>query len=238
MSPIVVQIPGMEKTVIKSNIVYKTNNRKSKLLMDICYPSASKTNSRYPVVFLINGGCGSSLKLNPKIKAISTSWSKLIAASGVIAISFIWRYKNPEDISDLIKYVCDNSEELHIDKSRFCAFAFSRGVCIGIEQIFYLNFEFIKCIIAYYGKLPTTPLKKSGIVIPPMLIAMAGKDRYFSPTCNDDFINQVREKDIEVIFLSHMNGEHAFEMRNDDEQSHHIVEQTIEFITKNLLENT
>jgi hypothetical protein len=56
--------------------------------------------------------------------------------------------------------------------------------------------------------------------------------------CNDDFVSQVRSKDIEVVFLSHNYGEHAFDMRNNDETSQNIIKQTIEFITTHMKQAT
>ncbi len=66
MSYIVHQVPEMEKVRVKSDIVYKTS-KKSKLKMDICYPDNFRKESNYPAVFLINGGCTSTLKLNPYV---------------------------------------------------------------------------------------------------------------------------------------------------------------------------
>jgi cobalamin biosynthesis Co2+ chelatase CbiK len=56
----------------------------------------------------------------------------------------------------------------------------------------------------------------------------------------DDFIDTVRSKGVELVelvYLAHESGDHVFDMRNNDEQSHSIIKKTVEFI-KNMLTKT
>lgn len=178
----------MDKIQLESDVVYKSENNK-KLLLDICYPIDLDKKIKYPTVLLINGGVGSPLKFSSRFRDIFLSWGKLISSFGFIAISFVWRYKFPQDITTAIDFIRNNANSYNID-------------------------------IEYF---------------PPLLLVMAKNDKYFPINCNDMFNMKYRATGANVKTLLHKTGEHAFDIRNNNKESHEIILKTIDFMKDNLM---
>src|SRR5689334_7025595 len=88
MTPVVLTVPGMDRVTVKSNLKY-TNANDLNLLMDVYAPPGLGKQERRPAVVFIHGSAGSFLK--PKDWGVYQSWGRLIAASGMIAVTFTHR---------------------------------------------------------------------------------------------------------------------------------------------------
>lgn len=227
MFELVYKHPNMNIVTIKSNIVYNPAEDKP-LMMDIYYPIEANLTQPKTVIM----AHGSSSMENIKDMDVFQSWGKVMAASGFTAIVFNWRPDDaPTDMSDLISYVRENYEELKIHKDNISLFAFSAGVENAFKEAINGNSEFIKSIIAYYGKIDSNSfehLEKNNT--PAVFIAMGALDDIFSTDCNDEFIKNAKKLGSRVEFIIHSKGEHGFDVFNDDEETKLIIDKTIEFI--------
>lgn len=230
---IVYQVPEMNDVKIRENIIYKAI-KKTALYMDACYPPDFKKNKKYPAVILISGGVSDPAKPGSRLRDIYLSWGRLLAANGLAAVYFTWRFKHTDDISDLITYIKDNADALNLDGKRICTFSFSRGVGLSFNEIVNTKNYSIKSMVYYYGKISTGILKSKTFSLPPALIVMAGRDRFFSPDCNDMFIKRARSLNNIVELIVHETGEHAFDIRKQDNRSVEIIKSTIDFILGHL----
>ena len=220
----------MDLIEVKSNIIYKEN--KGKYLFDICYPFDFLRYKKYPTVILISGGSGTSLKLNEKFKNGFLSWGRLLAASGLLTIQFNWNYKNPDDIVDLINFIRSNADKYKVNSNHLSTFSFSRGVGKSFDKIVRENTGYLKSMVFYYGKIsPTLSHKK--LTLPPIFIVMAGRDKFFNHDCNDKFVSTMKRNGNDIKLVSHLTGEHAFDIRNNDMRSVEIIKQTVEFLKTN-----
>jgi acetyl esterase/lipase len=156
--PVVYTIPNMEHVHIRKNITYKTVED-DHLKLDIYYPTDYQERKPLPAVLFIHGDGPSDYLKDMKDAGQYTSWGKLIAASGLIAITANHRSTErltnvvgvSNDIDDLITYVREKSDQLHIDADTLGIWTCSAGALFGLRAALYETPAFIHCVVSYYG---------------------------------------------------------------------------------------
>ena len=91
----------------------------------------------------------------------------------------------------------------------------------------------IPCLVTYYGdlRLATTELEQTGQpVLPATLIARAERDELIPNDHAAMYADRASARGAEVKVVSHPNGAHAFDLRNDDDTSRAIIKETIDFL--------
>jgi len=166
---IVYEIPGMERARVAENRVYKTVNEVD-LCLDIYYPADLQDGEQRPAVLFVHGLGPDELVRHIKNSGQYVSWGQLIAAGGLIAVTF--NHRSPDehislkdvagDVDDLVRYVREHAEELRIDKDRLAIWAGSAGVPLGIRSALLGTPAFVRCLVAYYGPLDLQPLRPLG----------------------------------------------------------------------------
>jgi hypothetical protein len=68
-----------------------------------------------------------------------------------------------------------------------------------------------------------------------MLIARAGKDNEFINRSIETFVAAAVAAGVEIDYLNHAEGEHAFDVRNDDARSSAIIQRTLDFLVNALV---
>jgi acetyl esterase/lipase len=255
MMPVVYKIAGTDKVKVVENLKYAAPSDPN-ILMDVYLPPNLLKTEKRPVVIFIHGGA--KPEYTPKDWGIYTSWGRIIAASGLVGVTFTHRLEYPNkslenaahDVTDAIKYVRANADKYNIDKDRICLIAFSAG---GPMLTLPMRGEmpFVKCLVGFYAFMDVrqsdyqktesaetlrafsaiTYLDKDAGKVPPMFIARAGRDEV--PTVNDSidrFTKEAIAKNIALNFANHPNGIHAFDNQNDDKRSREIIREAIEFI--------
>lgn len=156
--PVVYTIPGMEQVVIQANLTYKTVEDVH-LKLDVYYPANFQKQALLPAVILIHGDGPTDFLKNIKDENQYTSWGKLIAASGLIAV--VANHRSTEgltnvvgvsnDIDDLITYIRDHHKRLHINANRLGIWTFSAGTPFALRAAWHETPAFIHAIVCYYG---------------------------------------------------------------------------------------
>lgn len=258
--PVVYRVPDMDKVVVKSDLKYTTTNDPN-LLMDVYIPPKMAKAERRPAVVFIHGGAGAQFK--PKDWGIYKSWGRLIAASGMVAVTFTHRLGYPKpllaeaasDVTAAINYVRVNADSLNIDKERLCLAAFSAGgplLSLGMRD----RPEYVRCLVAFYAFLdiqqseshrtnessemvkrfsPITYLANDAGKLAPLFIARAGLDEI--PSMNDSidrFISEALSKNASIMVGNHPQGVHGFDNQNDDDRSREIIRNAIDFMKLHL----
>lgn len=262
---IVYSVPGMDKVVVRPNIVYNRDGQ-DEMKMDIYIPPDLASDIRIPAVILIHGGPLGNNNPFSKLKDLPffRSYGKLMAASGLVGITFNHRYadigsKGMEtsfsDVEAAINFVRTESASYHIDPDRIALWVFSGGGP-HLSIVLRNQMKFIRCMVSYYGVLdihtiakliggtpsqslekynPITYLTKEYDYRPPLLIARAGRD--YVPETNHDvekFFSRMLSLNSDVSLLNHPSGLHGFDYLNDDEQSRYIIKTTILFLKSHL----
>lgn len=239
--PVVYSVPGMNRVKVRSDLSYKKSDDPN-LKMDVYLPPGLSPKERRPAVLFIHGGAGSQFK--PKDWGIYVSYGKLIAASGLVGVTFTHRLGFPRtlisegasDVSDAISYVRANADALQIDRDRLCLAAYSAGGPM-LSDALREKPKYVRCLVAVYAFLdihqsehhrqhetadtikrysPITYLDAEAGRIPPMFVARGGRDQI--PTMNDSidrFIREAIAKNAPIEFLNHPEGVHGFDNKHD-----------------------
>jgi acetyl esterase/lipase len=191
-------------------------------------------------------------------------WSQLLSASGLAAATFDIRTDNfletpeapSEDVASAIAFVRKSGAELGIDPDRLATLGFSIGTAPWhLWAVLSRERPYIRAAVTYYGlmdfsgdlgdlSMPSEKveeysalahLRRRGAAVPPMLVTKAGRERF--PGINDSidrFVETAEEVGADVQLLVHPTGQHGFDVRDFDETSRAIVEETIAFLRRHL----
>jgi acetyl esterase/lipase len=255
--PVVYSVPGMDQAQVKKGLAYKKDTSADFLQMDLYTPAGA--NGVLPVVILIHGGVESDDPLKPKDWGFYKSWGRLIAASGMAAVTFNHRvgFPNPNlaqgsrDVEDLIAFVRAHSHDWGLDGEHICLAAFSAGGPM-LSMAMRDKPSYIRCLVGFYPFLdiqqsalhqkflsaqqlkefsPITYLDDSAVKLPPMFVARAGRDQIpdLEPAL-DRFVAEAIHRNVALEFINHPLGVHSFDSQNNDARSREIVRAAIEFI--------
>ena len=244
-------IPEMDDIEISRDMVYYRENN-NELNVDIYYPKAD----RAPLVIFVFGYSDETITkmVGSKLKNMDQyiSWSRLIAASGMVAA--VYETNHPEkDIFELIKYLRKNAERLNIDANRIAIWSCSGNVPVALSAIARNEDNLIKCAVFYYGfmlgdnNFASDGAKQVGFTVPegiklnqvspdiPQLIVRAGMDEV--PNVNnsiDHYINDALANNKSITFVNHNQAPHAFEIldkkNEDNKNTIEIIKKTVNFI--------
>jgi acetyl esterase/lipase len=260
--PLVYAVPGMDQAAVHANLPYHTDADDA-LQMDVYLPPELPKGARRPGVLFIHGGpVPSDLPLRPKDWGVYRSYGQLMAASGLVGITFNHRYYGMDhleqaarDIQTAIVYVRALADVLSLDADRLALWAFSGG---GPFLSFALREQlpYVRCLVAYYALLALQPFqgRAAGAVTEamlrafspaayleaatapalPILIARAGQDQ---PTLNatiDAFVQGALAANLPIEVMNHPHGRHAFDILDADDRSREIIARTVAFVQAHL----
>ena len=184
----------------------------------------------------------------------------MIAASGMIGVIPDKRYRRgqtvegSEDIRALIAFLRENAGKYNGDGSRICLWAFSAGgmlLNVGMRG----ELPQVKCLVDFYGILdigrfpdapkeaaesdynPIVRMRRDPDKLPPMLIARAGKDRAPLNEGIDRFLAEAPAKNLAIEVVNYPEGQHGFDLFDDNDRSRQIVRRALQFLRENLGEN-
>jgi acetyl esterase/lipase len=249
--PIVLSVPGMDRVVVHSNLLY-TQTDDPHVRMDVYVPADLPADERRPIVMLVHGGVPMSLPV--KDTGAYRSWGRLIAAQGMVAVTFTHRLRWPpsqvhesaSDVRAAIEFVRASAAKFHAVPDRMCIAAYSAGgplLTVALQD----EARYVRCQLAIY---PLVDVQGFGVAdeakfaletyldqpsFPPLFLARAGRDAI--PTLNerlDAFIGSAIAANAPVTVVNHSNGAHGFDVANDDERSREIIRAAIEFMKAHL----
>src|SRR6266566_6547584 len=156
--PVVYAIPFMEEATVQMDIVYKTVDE-NELKMDVYYPSDYEGEARLPAVIFVHGDGPPAFLKDAKDWGCYVSWGQLVAASGLIAVTFNHRstegltrlYEAAGDVDDLISYVRDHAGTLGIDGNMLAIWTCSAGSPFGFRAALRNAPPYVRCVVSYYG---------------------------------------------------------------------------------------
>jgi hypothetical protein len=254
--PVVYRIPGQEAVTVRRGVPYRED-----LTMDVYYPPDSKSGARTPVVVFVTGypdpGFQKMLGCTQKEMASYVSWAELMAASGLVAITYANR-EPPADAYAALAYIRRNAASLGIDENRIGVWSCSGNVPTALSVLMQEAHEFLKCAVLCYGLMldldgSTTVADASrqwrfanpsagGSVddFPhdlPLFIVRAGRDE--SPHLNetiDRFLSKALDRNLPITFVNHSDAPHAFDVSYETETSREIIRRVLGFMQFHLLE--
>ncbi len=155
---IVYAIPAMEDAVVQEDITFKVADDREKKL-DVYYPPDYEGEARLPAVLFVHGDGPPDFLRDAKDWGCYESWGQLVAASGLIAVTFNHRstealtrlYEAAGDVDDLISYVRDHAGTLGIDPDILAIWTCSAGSPLGFRAALRNAPSYVRCVVSYYG---------------------------------------------------------------------------------------
>lgn len=237
-----------------SDISYFEEDSSSK--MDIYLPCET-TQKPLPCVFLVHGL--TSKKQSPKDWGLYISWAEYFTASGFACVVMNHGLCNEKAIGDSerylaksVDYVRQNADVYSIDSYNIGLFYFSGG---GILMSYALkeNRDFIKAVAGYYTKLEITrkrsysddfmssysPVRMIHEMVPkyPFYLVKAKKDLGRIKKSIDAFYEKAKALSWDMHLSIHESGRHAFDIMTDNDRSREIINETMNFFKKHMLED-
>lgn len=224
--PVVYQLPGMDKVIVKKDIIYKTDGE-AKLKVDVYYPPNIDKSAKLPLV-IFNNGVG--VVEIPQWR-VYQDWARLVALTGMIAVNYQSRQGAAfKDTNDLIDYLRSNASTLQIDADRIGIWTCSGNVSVGLPLAMQANRPYIRCAAVYYGMADVNVSRQTL----PLLVVRAGQDARGLNRAIDEFVKNALTSDLNFQFINYLEGQHAFDIVDDNDRSRQIIKQTLEFLKTNL----
>ena len=249
--PIVLSVPRMDRVVVHSNLTY-TQTDDALVRMDVYVPADLQADARRPIVMLVHGGVPRSLPV--KDMGAYRSWGRLIAAQGMVAVTFTHRLRWPlsqvqesaADVRAAIDFARANASKFKADPDRMCIAAYSAGgplLTVALQD----ERPYVRCQLGIYplvdaqgfGAADEAKFALNTYVdrpsFPPLFLARAGRDAI--PTLNarlDAFVGSAIAANAPITVVNHPTGAHGFDVENDDERSREIIRAALEFMKAHL----
>lgn len=248
------QLPGMDAVSIRHDVPYQATDSGA-LTLDLYAPPDSASGARLPAVVIVAGypdpGFQKMMGCRFKEMGSSTSWGRLIAASGMVAITYANR-EPAADVGALLQYVRQNAEELGIDETRIGLWASSGNVPLALSVLMQEDRESLRGAVLCYGitldldgstrvaaaaetwKFVNPAQGKAVEDLPPetpLFIARAGQDQI--PHLNetlDRFLARALALNLPITFVNHPTAPHAFDLFLDSEDTREVIRRILAFL--------
>ena len=246
-----------QNDISKMHLVYQVQSMNSikpikieyndTLTADLYIPSTKAAAQTFPCVIFISGYA----RINFRHVQVYNDWARLMAANGLIGIVYETNAPNI-DFDKLIEYLIANANSLQLDKAKIGIWSCSANSLLAINKM--TESSKFKCYSIYYGLTLTGNSeyvneaeelsKKNGFFFSvkndynspmPILIVRAGKDSYTIILKSiDEFVKSLLAKNIHFELINYPDGQHAFDILDDNATSKEIITRTVEFFKKEL----
>lgn len=255
---VVYELPGAEAVRVRRDVEFRAAG--GPLAMDLYEPPGPPAAAPTPAMIIVAGypDAGFQKVVGCRFKEMqsSISWGRLIAASGIVAIT----YTNREPVGDLhalIEHIRRNSAPLGIDEDTLGVWASSGNVPLALSLLAGDARKYLKCAVLCYGYTldldgaggVAEAAKRFGFCNPcagrsvqdlakevPLFAARAGLDAM--PWLNaalDVFLSRALACNLPITFANHPEAPHAFDLFHDSAVSREIIREILAFLRFNLL---
>jgi Flp pilus assembly protein TadD/dienelactone hydrolase len=225
---VVETVAGMDRVRVVRDVAYKTVAGQV-LQMDVYYPPGPETQVQpLPAVVFVNGVGDRPGGAKLRTWGQYTSWPRLIAASGMVAVTFDSRPgdENAEDVHDALAYVHAKGTTLGIDASRIGAWACSANVRAALTRIMQPGEPVVRTAVIYYGAGDVTEPRADL----PVLLVRAGRDRPQQNEQIDRLSAQALAANAPWTVVNLPNAHHAFDVLDDTDESRIAIRKTVAFL--------
>lgn len=256
-SDLLYRVPGMNSVLVRSNLTYRFVAG-MELHADIYSPPETSAKKLPALVFIL-GDASPPVLRNAKNWPFMESYGRLAAALGCRGVTFNHRSSQNfqqldevrSDIEALLKFLTRDADKLGIDVSRIALWFFSGS---GVHMELGMGSaaaRTVRCIVAFYPLLAPYPgtvtdevrtrfstldqIKRNSPAVPPLYIAMGRRDNPYLNGLITGLVSSLPPNDTNRVHVAiHPTGEHAFDLRNDDDRTRLIIKDALEFVSRHL----
>ena len=210
--------PAADTFVVTQDVQYGAS-AETALKMDVFRPKGAATA---PALIFFNRAAGADRR-----HPFYLGWAQTTASKGVVAILPDLRNgSEAQDFTLLVPYLTQHASELGIDPNAIAVYAGSGNVFTAFPTVEDPKMSAIKAAVMYYGSAQVKEFRRDL----PVLYVRAGLDRPEVNQAITAIATRAVSDNAPITLLNHPTGYHAFEMRNDDEATRAIIDQTISFV--------
>ena len=250
---VVYRLPKMREVTPLKERPYAGSDGEA-LAMDIYLPPHRQQMDPLPAVVFVFGYPDPGMRriFGCPAKDIGTyvSWAELIAASGMVGVTYTNR-RPVEDLHAALRHLRDHAPELGVDRDRLAIWACSGNVPNALALLIQEAAGALKCAALNYGYMFDSEdftgvqdaARTFGFSVPagmrsardlpqdlPIFVARAGRDEM--PRLNeslDRFIADALAANLPLTIVNHHNGAHAFDTADESATSCEIIRQMLGF---------
>jgi dienelactone hydrolase len=220
----------MDKVLLASELAYYDG-----LTVDICYPPDYRFETKLPIVILSHGF--QETDEFDKDMPQHIDWAKLIAASGMIAISAQAGDAPTQNSYRVFDFLAANADFLGIDLTRIGFWACSgQGgpvfKALADKELPYRD-GFRAAVFLYLDSSSATPSNWPQSLS--LFVVKAGGDRNIRPKIMDRFVSEARSSNIATEYIELAGAPHAFDILQNTQESKDVIQQALEFYKSALL---
>lgn len=251
---VVYEIPGMDAVTVRRDVAYRTTEAGA-LTMDLYAPPELPGGARRPAVVFVSGypDPGFEVVVGCKLKDMGSyvSWARLLAASGIVAVTYTNR-EPAADLAALLQYLRQDAASLGIDERRIGLWAASGNVPMALWALMQGSSGAFACAALCYGfmldlrgstrvaeaaaqfRFENPPAGRSIDDLPqnlPLFLARAGQDQM--PHLNetiDLFVAEALARNLPVTLVNHAAAPHAFDVMDDSDASREVIKRIVDFL--------
>jgi acetyl esterase/lipase len=245
-------LPGMDEVIV-THLDYPSADG-SPLPMDVYSPPDSEGLVPLPVVIFVMGYADSAPSRAEPLKEQNNyvSWGRLVAASGLIAVTY--QTEQADDLEAVAAWIQENGHIHHMDPNRIGLWSCEASSLTAVSFAMQEGRDFLKFAVFYYGQMLTPDNEfrdgindmcaRSGCYSAelkdvtrlrtdlPLLIVRAGREpmRYVNDSI-DHFVDVALVSDVNLTLIEFEEGKRYFEeFQRHNPRSAEIIEQTLEFM--------
>lgn len=256
---VVYEPPGFEAVTVRRDVEYGADGS-GPLTMDLYDPPGAARGARLPAVLFVMGypdpGMQRILGCKGKEMESYISWGRLVAASGLVGITYSTGMDPVADAHTVLRHVRQNAASLGIDETRIGLWACSGHVPNALSVLMEDDGG-LKCAALCYGvtldldgstgvaeaaamfRFANPSAGKSVEDLPralPLFLVRAGRDE--TPHLNealDRFVAKALAANRPFTLVNHATAPHAFDLLEDSEASREVIRQILAFLRVHLL---
>jgi len=257
LKKVLYEIPGMDRAAVRRDIEFRTTES-GPLTMDVYRPPDAPADARLPAVLFLFGfsDVGGRKRLGCAAKEMESyiSWAKLVAASGLVAITHTTGADPAADAPAAFDYVVQHAASLGVDASRLGVWACSGHGPAALSVLMRPSAMRPRCAALFYpytidldGCTEMADAQKAwGFANPtagktagdlpmnmPLFIARAGLDQMIYLTSSlDRFVAAALACNLPLTLVNYAMGAHGFDISDHSEETRDIVAQALAFLVR------
>jgi acetyl esterase/lipase len=251
-------LPPPSGARVRRDRIYRTDAH-GDLLLDAYLPAAGR--GPWPAVLLINGDAEEPVIARAKDWGVYRSYGEHLAARGLVGVPFnhrstrtVGRPEVAAEVTAALDHIRANATDLAIDATRIGVWAFSAAGAFALAPLLRARPPYVKAIAGFYTiwdltafKLTPPPsdadvkawsateaLGPTSAGLPPLFMAIAGRDSPPLVSGAETFTKRAQELGADVRVHRHPEGQHGFDVRDDDERSRVIIREALDFFASTL----